>query len=120
MKYLPTMMCPHCYENTADCNSHCHLCKKPLRLETAHSDADSVRVQRIVRRLEWITLSAERFHIGNCVTVTGGKIWAVAEDPRKDWDHLPRNEHGTLVFINGGEVRESIRSRKEDLEVWTS
>jgi hypothetical protein len=77
-------------------------------------------VQRIVRRLEWITLSAERFHIGNCVTVTGGKIWAVAEDPRKDWDHLPRNEHGTLVFINGEEVREIIRSRKEDLEVWTS
>jgi len=66
----------------------------------------------------WITLTPDRFHVGTTVRVTGGRMWVVGEDPRRDWSHLPRNEHGTLTFSCGGEVRSSIKTRKEDMEVW--
>jgi len=66
----------------------------------------------------WITLTPDRFHIGTAVRVTGGRMWVVGEDPRRDWSHLPRNEHGTLAFWWEGEVCNSIRTRKEDMEVW--
>jgi hypothetical protein len=66
----------------------------------------------------WVTLSAERFHIGTMIRVTGGRMWGVGEDPRKDWSHMPRNEHGTLTFSCAGQVRETIKTRVEDMEVW--
>lgn len=71
---------------------------------------------------EWITLHADNFHIGTQIQVTGGRIWSVSEEhtPRKDTSFIPPSVDLPHVFVSGNETpRKSIRSRRNDVEIWT-